>query len=513
MLVIGDIVRLNAKRYPDKRAIIMGDDCLTFHELNNLANQLAYGLLSTRVAPGDRVGILAHNCLQYAIINYAVAKIGAILVPINFRFKEDELTYVINNSQPKALFFGEEFLSLLHNSMPGFSATPHLIPIDSKPLESGYSLSTLMAGQSTSNPAIEVKPSEPAAIMYTSGTTGFPKGVLASHSSILGTNLGLIVEGDLCHQDTVLVGLPLFHAGGINMLLQPPLEMGATTIIMGKGFDPDAFLDAIERNGVTHTMCVPTQLAMLVNHPGASRYDLSRFEKMWYGSSVISGSVLEAARDLFKCRFYQWYGQTEAGIVLVLRPEDHADHGHCTGREVFHADVRVVDEEGRDTPVGEVGELVGSYKPLGMIGYYGMDEATRRVMRDGWIHTEDLVRVEGDGYLTVVDRLKDMIISGGENIYSKEVEDVIAQHPGVREVAVFGIPDDIWGEAVCAMVAKKEACELEENEIIAFCSSRLSSYKKPKRVQFMLDLPKNASGKITKNILREPFWKDRTRRV
>lgn len=512
MLVLGDIARLNAKRYPDKKAIIMDDKCLTFSQLNTLSNQLAYGLLSLGLAQGDRVGLLAYNCIEYAIVNYAVAKCGAILVPVNFRFKESELVYVVNNSQPKVLFFGPEFLPTLEKAKASFSIQPQLIPIDGSPLESGRSFSTLMEGQSTANPGIGVDPNGPAAIMYTAGTTGFPKGVLASHTSILGTNLGLIVEGDLGHDDVVLVPLPLFHSGGINMLLQPPLEMGATTVLMGKGFDPDAFLYAIEKHRITHTMCVPTQLAMLVDS-GVGKHDLSSFQKMWYGSSVISPTVLAAATDMFKCRFYQWYGQTEVGIVLVLRPEDHVHHSHCTGREVFHADVRVVDEEGKDTPVGEVGEIVASYKPLGMIGFYGMEEATRKAMRNGWIHTEDLARVEDGGYLTIVDRLRDMIISGGENIYSKEIEDVIVTHPGVREVAVFGIPDDLYGESVCAVVVRKEGVSLDQQEIIDFCAARVSGYKKPKRVDFVDDLPKNPTGKVTKGPLREPHWAHRKRRV
>ena len=513
MNVFGDIIRLNAKRYPEKKAVVMDGKSLTFSQLNCLSNQLAYGLLSINVKPGDRVGLLAYNCLEYVIINFAVAKCGAILVPINFRFKESELTYVINNSQPKVLFLGPQFLSLVEDAKSQFSTQPQRIPIEGKPLESGHSLSTLMDGRSTSDPAIKVDPSSAASIIYTAGTTGFPKGVLASHSSFLSTNTGLIVEGDICHHDIVLVALPLFHAGGLHMLVQPPLEMGATVILMGKGFDPDAFLDAIDRHCITLTMCAPTQLAMIANHPNVGKYNLSSLIKMWYGSSAISPSVLEASRKIFQAGFYQWYGQTEAGIVLVLRPEDHTGHTHCTGREVFHADVRVVDENGNDTLEGEVGEIVSSYEPLGMMGYYGNEEATRRVKRDGWIHTEDLARVEGGGFFTIVDRLRDMIISGGENIYSKEIEDVIVIHPAVKEVAVFGIPDEIYGESVCAVVVRKRGFELSQQEVIDFCASRISSYKKPKRVDFTDELPKNPAGKITKNVLREPYWAGQKRYV
>jgi acyl-CoA synthetase (AMP-forming)/AMP-acid ligase II len=212
-----------------------------------------------------------------------------------------------------------------------------------------------MDSRSTSDPSIEVDPSSAASIIYTAGTTGFPKGVLASHSSFLSTNIGLIVEGDISTNDIVLVALPLFHAGGLHMLVQPPLEMGATVILMGKGFDPDAFLDAIERNGITLTMCAPTQLAMIANLPTLGKHNLLSLKKMWYGSSAISPLVLESSRKIFQAGFYQWYGQTEAGIVMVLRPEDHVEHAHCTGREVFHADVRVVNEDGKQHIGGRSG--------------------------------------------------------------------------------------------------------------------------------------------------------------
>ena len=296
-------------------------------------------------------------------------------------------------------------------------------------------------------------------------------------------------------------------------MLQPTLQMGATAVIMDRGFDPEEFLDTIARNHVSLTMVVPTQLVMLINSPGILKYKIPTLKKMWYGSSAISPEVLEAAMDLFRINFYQWFGQSEAGIVGRLRPEDHEDHSQFTARENFNADIRIVDEQGNDTPVGEVGEIISAQKYLGMIGYHNMEEETRKVIRNGWVHTEDLARVEKEGFFTIVDRKRDMINSGGENIYSKELEDVIMRIPAVKEVAVFGIPDDIWGEAVCAMIVKKDNCEIEADEVIEFCASNLAGYKKPKKVEFIAELPKNPSGKIIKNPLREAFWKDRKKRV
>lgn len=513
MQVVGDIPRLNAKRYPDKKALIMDNDYLTFSQLNRQVNQVAHGLLSLGVKQGDRVAILAFNCLEYVALYYAIAKCGGVTVQVNFRYKKDELIYAINNSDPKVLFFGPEFISLVGEARVGFVSPVHLVAISGEPFEEGLTLTKLMDGRSSSEPSIKVNPFSPVTIMYTAGTTGFPKGVLTSHSSWLNTYTGMMAEGDVYHDEIVLVPIPLFHAGGMHCTLQPTLLLGGTAVITGKGFDPDKTLDIVQRFHITMTMWVPAQLAMLVNHPDSRKYNVSTLKKIWYGSSPISSIVLEASMDLFKCGFYQWYGQTETGMVSVLRPEDHLERSQCTGREFFNTDIRVVDEEGNDTPVGGVGEIICAQHLGGMIGYHGMEEATRRTIRNGWIHTADLARAEGNGYFTVVDRMTDMIISGGENVYPKEIENIIMSHPGIREVAVFGIPDEVYGESVCAVVVNKEGYKLTQEEIINFCASKLSGYKKPKRVEFIDELPRNPTGKVTKNILRDPYWASKKKRI
>lgn len=513
MQLIGDIARLNAKRYPDKKALIMGDDSFTFGQLNNQANQLASGLLSLGIKPGDKAVLLAFNCLECVVIQYAVVKCGGVIIPINFRYKKDELAYIVNNSEPKVLFFGPEFISLVNEAKPDFASSLHLVAISGESRGSRLSLTGLMEGRSSLEPVVEIDPSSAFIITYTSGTTGAPKGVLASHSAFLNIYAGMVVEGDLRHTDVTLVALPLFHTGGMHALLQPTLLMGGTAVIMGKGFEPDRILDAVERYRVTLTMWVPTMLAMLVNHPGVSSYTLSTLEKIWYGSSAISPALLQSSMDVFKASFYQWYGTTETGMVSVLRPEDHFERSQCTGREMFNADIRIVDDEGNDVPSGGVGEIISAQKPLGMIGYHNMEEATQRTIRRGWVHTGDLARVEGNGYFTIIDRMTDMIVSGAENIYPREIENVISDYPGVKEVAVFGIPDEIYGESVCAYVVQKEGYSLSAEDIINFCASKIASYKKPKRVEFVEDLPRNPSGKVMKHVLRDPFWGDRKRRV
>ncbi|MCP4622730.1 MAG: long-chain fatty acid--CoA ligase [bacterium] len=513
MQVLGDIPRLNAKRFPDKKALIMDDDSITFSRLNDAANRLANGLLALGIKPGDKVALMAQNCLEFPIIVYAVAKCAAVLVPVNFRYEKTELVYVIDDSEPKALFYGPEFSVLVNEAITEISGSVHLVAVTGKAPAENTSMTTLKEGQPASEPAIEVNRNSAAMIMYTSGTTGFPKGVLYSHAAYLAVYAGLVIEGDLGRNDVSMVALPLFHNGGLNALLQPTLMMGGTAVIMAKGFDPDRILSAVGRHGVTLTMWVPTMLAMLINHPAVADFNLTTLKKIWYGSSPITPTVLESSRNIFQAKFYQWYGQTETGMNSILRPGDHDQRSQCTGREIFNAELRIVDQNGQDTPRGQVGEIISAQVPLGMIGYNNMAAATQKTIQQGWIHTGDLARVEGNGYFTVVDRLKDMIISGAENIYPKEVEDVISSHSAVREVAVIGIPDEIYGESVCAMVVAKPGSQLNEAAVVDYCATRLASYKKPKKVVFMSELPKNAAGKVTKNVLREPFRPDREIRI
>jgi acyl-CoA synthetase (AMP-forming)/AMP-acid ligase II len=511
MRVIGDLTRLNARRYPQKTALLMGDTRVSYAELEARANRLAHGLTALGVAPGDRVAILALNCPEYAVVVSAVAKCGAVLVPLNFRYRRDELAFVINDAGPRVLLAGPEMLPLVEEARGAFAPPAlALVSLAGPAPAGGLTLQQATDGRPVRPPAVDVDADSPAMIMYTSGTTGFPKGVLYSHASFLGVYHGVVIEGGMRHDDVVMVTMPLFHNGGLNVLLQPALMLGATAVIMAKGFDPDATLEAVARDRVTLTMWVPTMLAMLARR-GIGSHDTSSLKTLWYGSSPIAAPVLAAAREMFDAGFYQWYGQTETGMNSVLRPEDHAQRSQCTGREMFNAELRIVDGDGQDVPVGGVGEIISAQRSQGMIGYWKNEEATRATIRDGWIYTGDLARVEGDGYFTVIDRKRDMIISGAENIYPKEIEDLLVTHPAVSEVAVFGIPDDIYGESVAAAVVRKGGHEVDEQEIIAFCATRLASYKKPRRVEFVAELPKNATGKVTKHVLRAPFWPGRGR--
>jgi acyl-CoA synthetase (AMP-forming)/AMP-acid ligase II len=510
MRLIGDIVRLGAKRHPDREALISEKETVTYRQLNQLVNKLAHGLLSEGVRPGDRIALLGMNSINWIVANLAIAKCGGIVTALNFRYKSGELVYAINNSESSMLIYGPEFDPIVAEAKAEFGRDVKLMAMAGK---ASLTMTGLMEGRPVDEPNLELDPEKPVALTFTSGTTGAPKGVLMSHNAFFGIYTGLIVDGDMRHNEITLVSLPLFHSAGMHALVGPTLLMGGKAIIMTGGFDPDENLSTVARHGVTLTMWVPTQLAILVNCPSIGDHDSSSLTRIWYGASPISPIVLEASMKVFSAGFYQFYGQTEIGMATVLRPEDHSERSQMTGREMFNSEYRVVNVDGSDTPPGEIGEIIYAQKAHGMIGYYQIPEANRETIIDGWIKTGDLAKVEQDGFITIADRAKDMIISGAENIYPKEIEATLISHPAIQQVAVFGIPDDIYGEAVCAAAVLNEGYSISEQEIIDYCASKIARYKKPKKVDFVDALPMNSMGKVTKGVLREPYWVDRKRRI
>ncbi len=525
MLVIGDLSRLNAIRYPRKPALIMNGVELTYAELNRRSNQLAHALAAAGIGTGDRVALLAYNRLDYAVVTQAVAKCGAILVPMNFRFGAEEIRHVLTDAEPQALFLEQSFEPAVREAIARGAPAPRLIRLDPEgpglnpsarsatergrsdaPGDDVASADGLAQGHAESPLDREVDPQSPCVIMYTSGTTGFPKGVLVSHATYFKMYLATAIETRMRHDDVYLMAVPLFHAAGLNMALHQSLFMGSTGIIHRGSFDPETIFALIERYGITLAILVPTTLAMLAFHPRMGQYDLSSLDKIFYGSMPITPPTLAKAREMFpQARFNQLYGSTEAGMVSVLRSEDHAEWSQTTGRQALLTESRIVDDRGRPVPVGGIGEVIVNQRTMGMIGYWRNEEATRETIRDGWIYTGDLARVEPEGFFTLVDRRKDVIISGGENIYPKEVENAVAAHPAVREVAVFGVPHPLYGETVCAAIALWPGKTATAAQIEEHCRERLASYKRPRRLEFLDALPRNASDKVQKRILRGMF--------
>ena len=526
MLVVGDLSRINAVRYPHKPALIMHGIELTYAALNRLSNQLAHALIGQGVQVGDRVALLAFNRLDYAVVTQAVAKCGALLVPMNFRFGPEEIQHVLSDAEPKVMLLEPGFEGATREAIARGAPAPLLITLTDAPgAEPGtgwidwstatsspdssselLSARALAAPCAPTEPPIAVDPQSPCVIMYTSGTTGFPKGVLVSHATYFKIYLATAIETRMRHDDVYLMAVPMFHAAGLNMALHQALFMGSTGIIHRGSFEPEAIFSLVERYRITLAILVPTTLAMLAFHPRVEEFDLTSLDKLFYGSMPITPPILAKAREVFPhANFNQLYGSTEAGMVSALRSEDHERWSQTTGRQALLTESRIVDDQGNTVPVGGVGEIIVNQRTMGMIGYWRNADATRETIRGGWIYTGDLARVEPEGFFTLVDRRKDLIISGGENIYPKEVENVLATHPAVREVAVFGLPDPLYGESVCAAVVLWPQKHASGAELEAHCRAHLASYKRPRRVEFLQALPRNASDKVQKRILREMF--------
>ena len=498
---------------------------LTYGDLFREVNRVAGALRASGLGKGDAVGLYMPMVPEIAIALLAIVKIGGVVLPLFSGYGPAAIASRLADAAATAIFTadGQYRRGRVIPMKPVVDEALAHVPSVQKvivyqrmdlrvPMETASERDVwwddFVAGQPTESPTEHTGADDVLMIIYTSGTTGTPKGVLFSQRCLMSTFHSMIIEGDVKSHDVGMINLPLFHAGGIFAVAMPLLMRGASLLILSGSFEPEKILSLIEQHGITLVMWVPTMLARLLDVENMRQFDLSSLKKLYYGASPISLQVYDKAKSIFKTDFYQFYGQTESGLVSILRPEEHTERGFCTGREMYNCEIRIVDDGGNDVPVGEVGELI-SKSDNTMMGYLNNQEATAKTIRNGWVYTEDLARVEADGYFTIVGRTKDMIISGGENIYAKEVEDVIISHPAVQEVVVFGIPDRVYGESVCATVVLKRKAAVTDSELIQHCADRMSNYKKPKRIIFTDKLPKNATGKVSKNVLRDPYWSDR----
>jgi fatty-acyl-CoA synthase len=502
--VIGDLSRVNARRYPEKIALIHGDRSLSYQALDAQSNRLARALVANGVTPGERVALLAYNCLEFAVVTQAVAKAGAVLVPLNFRLSAGELLHVLRDAEPRVIISESAFAATLSAVFAQMGANlPRLIMIDGEVADAALPFAALLDGEVDTALNVAVDPASPCVIMYTSGTTGIPKGVLVSHDAYFRMYVATAIDTGLSHRDTFLMAVPMFHAAGMNLMLHQALFLGACGVIHRGPFDVEEIFRLIDRHHISMAVLVPTIIGMMARHPRRSAYDLSSLERAFYGSMPMPPAILEAALRSFPATAYnQIYGSTESGMLLVLPWADHATRASTTGKEALFSEVRVVDAAGRDVATGAIGEVWGA-RESGMLAYWRNPAATAETIVDGWIHTGDLARREPDGFFSVVGRIKEMIISGGENIYPIEVERVLCEHPAVREVAVFGLPDDVYGESVCAAVVLNAAASASAEELDAFCKARLAAYKRPRRYHFLSALPRNASDKVQKGQLRQ----------
>jgi long-chain acyl-CoA synthetase len=515
MRTLRDMINDNARKYPGKTAFIFEGKRHTFKQVNERINSLANALADLGVEKGDRVGILAYNCSQYFEV-FGLAKFGIVCVPLNYRSVGRELTYLINNSEIRTLIVESEFVELVDSIRHELDGVKDFVCLDAT-VENMLSYEELISRFPPDEPVNAVEPDDPCVLFYTSGTTGRPKGAIHTHKSML-AEAGLS-HRHLCSDDVALCVMPFFHVGGAAAHLIPVFAAGATIVIHRK-FDETLVLEAVDKERVTYIFLVPTMIARLLDHPDLGQYDLSSLRLVAYTGAPMPVEALRKGIARLGSIFMQELGQTETLNMTMLGSEDHKLEGspkelkrlESAGKPMGQGEFRLVDEQDHDVPVGEVGEIVARSERI-MQGYWRAPEETAQTIRDGWLHTGDVARMDEDGYVYLVDRKKDMIISGGENIYSREVEDVLYMHPAVREAAVVGVPDEKWGESVKAVIVLEEGATVSEQEIIDFCKANMASYKKPCSVEFWSDLPKTGSGKIKKVDIRELYWEGHEKRI
>jgi acyl-CoA synthetase (AMP-forming)/AMP-acid ligase II len=501
-LNVGYMLLRNAHEQPDKLAGIFGNKRYTYKVFNERVNRLGNALLGKGVGKGDKVAYLLNNCSEFAEISFALSKIGALSIPLNFRLKEEEIGYIIENSDSSFLFFGPEYKENIEKLLPRCSKVKKAVQVG------GISeYEDLLQNSSIQEPSVLVTEDDDHSIMYTSGTTGFPKGAVHTHKSRIWNSLNMLVDTGLRGTDIFAITTPLFHIAAGHTMVLSTIFIGGTVVILA-GFSLPEFFEVIQREKVTAFFAVPTMFVRILDHPNLKEYDLSSLRLLFTGGAVTSVELKEKLMKAFpRATLDDLMGLTEGGPLTTFLPHrDAFRKPGSVGRAHFSQMVRVVNEKGEDVNGDEVGEIIVK-GPAVMEEYYKNPEATRKALRDGWLYTGDLARVDKERYQYLIVRRTDLIISGGENVYPAEVEKVLLLHPAVKEVAVIGITDMEWGARVMAVVVPREGERLTEEDLLSFCREKLAGYKRPRRIALVDELPKNQLGKVLYKELRNRFEK------
>ncbi len=508
-MLTGDMLRRSAERFPQKPAIVWEGISLSYRALDEAANRLANALVARGIGKGAKVGIISRNRTEYGISFFGVARSGAVLVNVSVLYAPDELVYVLDKADIELLFFEDLFadkVEAVRDRLPKLRETVRIASGNGDEFTAFYTSSPADA------PGVDIHEDDPFCMTYTGGTTGRPKGVLVSHRNRAVTAHTVMVEEAIDERDVVGIVTPMFHVAALNIMFQPAILAGATTTFLSK-WDPGDFADMARQTGMTAAFMVPTQVAMVVSDPGFDTAKFASWRKLSFAGAPmpdwVQHKMLEVLPDV---KMTQIYGQSEMGVLTSLRHWYLPEKLGSVGRQAYNVDVAVIDQDGHPVAVGEIGEIVSRGDNV-MLQYYDEPEQTAAFWRHGWAHTDDVGTIDEDGFITLVDRSKDMIISGGENVYPKEIENAIYAHEAIAECAVFGIPHDKWGEVPAAYVCLKDGAEVSEQELVAHCAAGLAQFKRPRIVKFVTEFPKTPIGKIQKNILREPYWQDREKKI
>ncbi len=517
---IGLKMKQNAEEFPDKPAVIFNDTITTYRRLNERASKFGNAMLSLGLKSRERVAVIMRNRTEFLEIIHGLIKAGLTLVPVNWRLAPEEMKYVINNSEASAIVVCEEFLEKL---LPVMKDLPNVrkgnyVYLGDKLPEGMHAYEELLGKASSADPGVENQPADPFFIGYTSGTTGFPKGAITPHGEWDIKILSLFGLLRLDDNDIQLLTMPLFHMNAINT--STVSHYGGQTVVVMERFRPEEALQLIQKYKTSFSSMVPTMYNRFKNMPKEifDKYDTSSMKSLIQSSAPLPFPMKKWIIENFKSAgLHELYGGTEAGVVAYMPPEEQLNRPGSVGRPLPTIEIKLVDDNGNEVPVGEVGQFISRPREGATLGkvteYYKDEKATKKSFKDGWFYSGDMARLDEDGFIYLVDRKFDMIISGGENIYPAEIEGVLYKHPKIVEAAVIGVPDDEWGESVKAVLVVREGETATAEEIIAYCRKHLAGYKVPRSVDFMMELPKTDTGKILKKIIKAPYWKGRDVRI
>jgi fatty-acyl-CoA synthase len=512
LLNLGDAVGKHARLTPNDIGARDLARSVTFRQWNERSCRLANALLGLGLVKGDRVAILAYNCLEWMELYVAMAKAGLVAVPVNFRLVGPEIRYIVEDAEARALVVQDNLVDRIEEVRSDLSIAPErFLHFGGAFAPPGYlSYEALIGSASASEPSVKVVPEDPWVFMYTSGTTGKPKGAIRTHHAGALLSSMIAIEQDVGRHDTALLVMPMCHANSLYFATAFAYRGATSCVYDRQGFDPEHLLATLSAEKVTFTSLVPTHYIRMLGLPESvkSTYDVSRVSKLLVSSAPARKDTKLAIMDYFgNSRLYEMYGSTEAGWVTCLRPDEQFTKLGSIGREVTGtARIKLLDRDGTEVPEGEVGELY-SHTPFAFVGYWKLPEKTAEAFRGPYCSVGDLARRDDEGYYYLVDRKSNMIISGGENIYPSEVENVLGAHPKVKDVAVIGVPDDVWGESVRAVAVLHDGQGMREDELVDWCRPRIAGYKRPRSIAFIREeeMPRTATGKILHRVLRERY--------